>query len=504
MSSPTPDIYATVIVPTHDRAATLALAVGSIQRQSVPNIEIVIAGDGATAGVRAVAQDIADTDPRIVFHDFPKAPGRGGENRNRAVEMAKGERIFYCDDDDLLLPHHVETLGPLLDQYDAADSPAACVSCSGSVQLGLVNHARGALREVLAAGTAKAVFDTHFAHRKSTYRRLGRPWVLNGHRIALDFFQSFAADPSIRWRTVPQVTALSFNGRGRAHLTAEARRSELERWQQKIAGDARWLDDAFYDWHLFRLARAMGGGAPRTIEDFMAATFIGVNGLSSGAQADVSYTIPPARLADLRDLFALIRGEAVESVGLGDLAARLADPLIGWARPNAGGRVGAALKSALGAERMLAALARIGDSEAHAWEMRAFLECWLFMSERKPAEALQRMVQLIKDGAFYRGEAHVQAALACRKLDESRSALKWAYAAIRSDPTLKSGHAVAVRILIECGRFEDARRTAADARGLLPDHISAALVQRVEAAKSSAPAVAAQQPGARPATPALS
>ena len=38
--------YASVIVPTHERAWILDLAIESIRRQTVANIEIVICGDG--------------------------------------------------------------------------------------------------------------------------------------------------------------------------------------------------------------------------------------------------------------------------------------------------------------------------------------------------------------------------------------------------------------------------------------------------------------------------
>jgi len=308
------DIYATVIVPTHDRASTLAAAIESIRAQTVPNIEIVIAGDGATADVRAIAHALVRADARVVFHDFPKSPKRGGENRDRAVQMAKSERIFYSDDDDLLLPHHVETLGPLLDQYDAADSPPAFVSRSGNLQVGLVNHARGIMREALAAGTAKMVFDTHFAHRKSAYQRLGQPWALNGDAIARDFFQRFAAEPSVSWKTVPTVTALSLNGRSRQDVSPKARQSEIEGWLRKLGSSKASLSDAFYDWHYFTFASKCETALP-TLESLLAAAFISLDGIDDDTPADISYSIPGARLADLGDLFALLRGEPVGHLG---------------------------------------------------------------------------------------------------------------------------------------------------------------------------------------------
>ena len=461
----------------------MPLAIGAIQEQSVPNLEIVISGDGVTIEVRAVVQGLASTDPRIVFHDFPKAPQRGGANRDRAVGLAKSARIFYSDDDDLLLPRHVETLGPILDRYDAADSPPAFVSCSGRIQIGLVNHARGMMREALAAGTAKTTFDTHFAHRKSAYERLGSPWAALSSAVAKDFFQSFAAEPSIRWNTISAVTALSFNGRTRQHVSPAARRTELERWRRKANVDGSLLDNAFYDWHIFRLARSLGAAAPRTLEGLLSATSMSVNGLSARGQSDVSYRIPEARLASLRDLFALLRREPVESAGLGDLAIRLADPLIGWPRPNLEGAASGTFTKSVGAQHMLAALNEIDGSDAYALEMRDFLECRLMLAEGKPALALKRMEKLIATGAFYSGEAHVQAALACRQLGQYKKALTWTRAAIRQDPALKTGYQLAVDMLIARRLFDEARRTCDEARAHLADHVVATIAHRIETAE---------------------
>lgn len=498
MTGPGTVPYATVIVPTHDRASTLDLAVDAIQRQTIPNIEIVISGDGATEEVRAVARGLAAADPRIVFHDFPKAPKRGGANRDRAVRGARSPRIFYCDDDDLLLPRHVETLGPLLDDFDAADSAPAFVSCSGRVQVGLVNHSRGAMRDALATGTAKATYDTHFAHRSTAYARVENPWAADGDRVAREsrqpfaaepsvtwnFFHRFAAEPSITWKSVPDVTALSFNGRVRRHVSPADRRAELKRWRRRAP------DDAYYEWHAFAFVRSMGEAAPKTLEDYLAASFISVNG-----------SIPESRLADLRDLFALLRGEPLER---GDLCVRLADPLFGWARPNVHGGASALLWRALGMPRTLAALRRVGGAgpllrsalgstcsltalrgvcraNAYDREMRAFMECWLFMVDGRPRDALRRMEELIEAGPFYRAEAHIQAAIAWRQMKETEKALDWARAAIRQDPTLKTGHQLAVDLCLERGMIDAAREISNDARAFLPDHIATALARRVEA-----------------------
>src|SRR5262245_49821665 len=101
---------ASIIIPTHDRAVTLPLSIQSALDQTVRDIEVVVVGDGCTDECRKVAHEFTARDGRVVFRDLPKAPLRGVANRDLAVREARGSFIFYNDDDDLLLPHHVSVL----------------------------------------------------------------------------------------------------------------------------------------------------------------------------------------------------------------------------------------------------------------------------------------------------------------------------------------------------------------------------------------------------------
>src|SRR3954465_10175607 len=123
--------YASVIVPTHDRLGTLAGAIASIRRQSVENIEILIIGDGPTPEVSATAELLAKHDHRVRFLTFDKSPGDAGRNCNRGVHEAQSERIFYSDDDDVWLPHHVETIGPHLDHSHIVNTLPVSVGAVG-------------------------------------------------------------------------------------------------------------------------------------------------------------------------------------------------------------------------------------------------------------------------------------------------------------------------------------------------------------------------------------
>ena len=251
--------YASVVVPTHDRHSTLRCAIASIQAQSVHDIEILIVGDGPTSAVSEVARSIASEDTRVRFLPFDKASRDGGPNCHRAVEAASSERIFYCDDDDVWLPQHVGTLGPLLDCHDIADTLPVSI---GSVPAGararlhgtLVNSGNDYIRSLLAEYKLKLTYDTHIAHRRSSYFQLGTPWIAATGPSVTHLLATFARSKAIRWRTLPVPTALSLHGAARLPDTESARRTEIEQWLGRVASmsPATLFSSLDFCWHFVR------------------------------------------------------------------------------------------------------------------------------------------------------------------------------------------------------------------------------------------------------------
>ncbi|MFP4088649.1 MAG: PIG-L family deacetylase [Desulfobacteraceae bacterium] len=96
-----------VIVRTKDRPALLAHALRSVAEQSYANLEIVLVNDGGR-DVRDVIEATAG--------DVPVIHIRHEQNRGRAaaansgLRAARGTYLNFLDEDDVLLPHHVETL----------------------------------------------------------------------------------------------------------------------------------------------------------------------------------------------------------------------------------------------------------------------------------------------------------------------------------------------------------------------------------------------------------
>jgi hypothetical protein len=396
--------YASVIIPTHDRAATLATAVASVQRQTVADIEIIIVGDGPTPDVAAVAEALAGADPRVRFLICEKRSRDAGVNVDRAIHEARSERIFFNDDDDIWLPQHIEAIGPRLDHADVADTLPVSV---GTLKIGsrqqlhgtLVNHGNERIRKLLAEDRLKLTFDTHIALRKSSYIELGSPRAAKSGVSVHVFLSALAAGRGIRWTTVPTATALSLHGAARRGATRTERRAEIESW---LAQSASWtpamlLQRADFTWHAMRTWLTEAPLATDSIADYLGRYGIAweqAATLHAGGDVALAVSLNDRQRGALELAFNLFQGRAYRKEFPDWLLVALLDGVLGGIEPGFALRI----LRPCGTSATLKICATVRRRHAEAAFLIELLEAYLMLSDGDFAQARARAERLANDG----------------------------------------------------------------------------------------------------------
>lgn len=233
-------IAASILIPSHNRPGSLALAVHSALHQTVQDLEVVIIGDGVIPEVRSVAAELTEKDPRVVFLDLPKAPHHGESHRHDAIMRARGDAIFYLCDDDLLLPDHVADLLDLLQRSTFVQSLNGYASPDGSLHRYAGSLADDeAVREVLRDDLQHNFISiTGTAHSRDFYLQLDAPWSTTPAGEWPDHFQwkKMLGRPGFVGATSRRMTALQFPATQpeRAGWSSDQHLAELMVWSERI------------------------------------------------------------------------------------------------------------------------------------------------------------------------------------------------------------------------------------------------------------------------------
>jgi glycosyltransferase involved in cell wall biosynthesis len=98
--------FVSVIIPTYNRLSALAELLEALARQSFANFEVIIVNDGGVA-VDQVVELYPELRTILINNEVNL---KHVHTRNRGLEAARGEWIMLCDDDDLMLPGHLERM----------------------------------------------------------------------------------------------------------------------------------------------------------------------------------------------------------------------------------------------------------------------------------------------------------------------------------------------------------------------------------------------------------
>ena len=104
------------IIATYKRAGLVTRAIGSVQRQTYTNLEIIVVDDGSPDNTESVVRAIPDERIRYIRHEKNKGLPAG---RNTGIRAAKGQYIAFLDDDDEWRVDKIERQLQLIENYDA-------------------------------------------------------------------------------------------------------------------------------------------------------------------------------------------------------------------------------------------------------------------------------------------------------------------------------------------------------------------------------------------------
>lgn len=111
-----------IITVTYNRKDGIQQTIRSVMHQSYPRWELVVVDDGSTDNTPRVVSGIKDG--RITYIQLEENRGPSFA-RNREIDAATGDYIFFLDSDDQLMPHTLENthqviteMGERYNEYD--------------------------------------------------------------------------------------------------------------------------------------------------------------------------------------------------------------------------------------------------------------------------------------------------------------------------------------------------------------------------------------------------
>jgi O-antigen biosynthesis protein len=163
-----------VILVHHDRPETLTYALGSLQRQTYKNIEIVLVDDGSS---RPEAQRFLNQIEREMVTPHPIRVIRQenhylGAARNRGFRESKGEFVLFFDDDNVALPEMVQHYVAAL-QHSGADVVSGAMRYFFSENgLPMAEDLNNQLCHFIGGASGlSGLFENHYGDASSLYRR---------------------------------------------------------------------------------------------------------------------------------------------------------------------------------------------------------------------------------------------------------------------------------------------------------------------------------------------
>lgn len=118
-----------IVVPIRNAVAYLPRCLDSLERQTHPDLEIVLVDDGSTDGSASLCDEFAGRHhgTRVIHHESPKGVSAA---RNAGVAASSGDCIGFVDADDWAAPTMFETLSRVITETDSDVAQVQYELCS--------------------------------------------------------------------------------------------------------------------------------------------------------------------------------------------------------------------------------------------------------------------------------------------------------------------------------------------------------------------------------------
>jgi glycosyltransferase involved in cell wall biosynthesis len=107
-----------IIIPVYNSADYLEQAINSILNQSFDSFELILVNDASTDSSGDICENYKQLDKRVKVVHFEKNKGLCAA-RNKGIDMAKGQYMTFCDDDDIYESNLLEDNYKLAVKHDA-------------------------------------------------------------------------------------------------------------------------------------------------------------------------------------------------------------------------------------------------------------------------------------------------------------------------------------------------------------------------------------------------
>jgi GalNAc5-diNAcBac-PP-undecaprenol beta-1,3-glucosyltransferase len=227
---------ALVIIPTHDHASTLDLAISSALEQTFTDLEIVVIGDGVGEETRQIVNSAMERDRRVSFVECPKTSSRAEPLRHRVIMDSDAAIVTYLGDDDLFLPDHVRLTAEALKDHDFCHPYPTFIGSDHNVFCQPVDIADPDCRAWHLRHRHNRISQTGAAHTMKLYRRLPFGWRAPPVGVWSDhyFFQEILRIGDLRAKTLPQATTIKTPATLTKEWSAVERRAALQSWWTRI------------------------------------------------------------------------------------------------------------------------------------------------------------------------------------------------------------------------------------------------------------------------------